>query len=269
MVNTDGNYKYIGRLVVDFNEQGILIPESYDASVSGAYATDEAGVARLGAEGLVDPEIQAIVDTIDAVIVAKESNVFGVSEVFLNGTRGSVRIQETNLGNLTADANLAIAKEIDPSVVISIKNGGGVRNDIGRTVVATGSTGEVNLLPNEEIPGVKPAGGISESDIANALSFNNGLSLLTVTAQELLEILEYGVAASTPDDSNTQGRFPQVAGVEFSFDLTAEAGDRVQSLAVLDEDGSDADVIVQNGETSRRSHSHLPHGDTGLSRKWR
>ena len=248
VVNTDGNYKYIGRLVVDFNEQGILIPESYDASISGAYATDEAGVARLGAEGLVDPEIQAIVDTIDAVIVAKESNVFGVSEVFLNGARSSVRIQETNLGNLTADANLAIAKEIDPSVVISIKNGGGVRNDIGRTVVPTGSTGEVDLLPNEEIPGVKPAGGISESDIANALSFNNGLSLLTVTAQELLEILEYGVAASTPDDSNTQGRFPQVAGVEFSFDLTAEAGDRVQSLVVLDEEGNDADVIVQNSE---------------------
>ena len=95
---------------------------------------------------------------------------------------------------------------------------------------------------------MKPAGGISESDIANALSFNNGLSLLTVTAQELLEILEYGVAASTPDDSDTQGRFPQVAGVEFSFDLTAEAGNRIQSLAVLDEDGSDLDVIVQNGE---------------------
>ena len=248
IVNTDGNYKYVGRLVVEFDENGEIIPESYDAEVSGAYATDEQGVADLGAEGLVDPEVQAIVDSLEAAVISKESNVFGVSDVFLNGTRGSVRIEETNLGNLTADANLAAAKAADESVVISIKNGGGIRNDIGRTVVPTGSTGGVEFLPNEEIPGVKPEGGISENDIANALSFNNGLSLLTVTAEELLEILEYGVAASSPDDANTQGRFPQVAGLQFSFDLTAAAGDRIQSLAVLDEDGNDADVIVQNSE---------------------
>ncbi len=248
IVNTDGNYKYIGRLVVDFDANGEIIPESYDAAVSGAYATDAQGVAALNAEGLIDPEIQAIVDRLEAAVISKESNVFGVSDVFLNGSRGSVRIQETNLGNLTADANLAAAKEVDSSVVISIKNGGGIRNDIGRTVVPTGSTGEVDFLPNEAIPGVKPEGGISENDIANTLAFNNGLTLLTVSAAELLEILEYGVGASSLDDTNTQGRFPQVSGLQFSFDLTAESGDRIQSLAVLDEAGNDADVVVQNGE---------------------
>ena len=64
VVNTDGNYKYIGQLVIDFDENGNIIPESYDPAVSGAYATDEEGVAALGAEGLIDPEIQAIVDTL-------------------------------------------------------------------------------------------------------------------------------------------------------------------------------------------------------------
>ena len=49
-----GNYRYIGRLVIDFDENGNIIPESYDTTVSGAYATDEAGVAALNAEGLVD-----------------------------------------------------------------------------------------------------------------------------------------------------------------------------------------------------------------------
>ena len=67
--------------------------------------------------------------------MAKESNVFGVSDVYLNGLRSSVRTEETNLGNLTADANLAIAKQTDPSVVISIKNGGGIRDDIGQLIV--------------------------------------------------------------------------------------------------------------------------------------
>jgi 2',3'-cyclic-nucleotide 2'-phosphodiesterase (5'-nucleotidase family)/predicted extracellular nuclease len=249
IVNTDGNYKYIGRLVVDFDENGNVIPESYDPEVSGAYATDEQGVADLEAEALVDPEVQEIVNNLNEVIVSKESNVFGISNVFLNGTRGSVRTEETNLGNLTADANLAFAKTIDPTTVISIKNGGGIRDNIGRSVVPPGGTGEPELLPTEEIPGVKPAGGISENDIANSLRFNNGLSLLTISAEELLGVLEYGVAeTSSTDDSVTPGRFPQVSGIEFSFDPTAEPNNRIQSLVILDEAGNDADVIVQNGE---------------------
>ena len=248
IVNTDGNYRYVGRLLVDFDADGNIIPESYDASVSGAYATDEQGVADLNAAGLVDPEIQEIVDALEEVIVASESNVFGISEVYLDGRRGSVRTEETNLGNLTADANLAIAKESDPSVVISLKNGGGIRDDIGRVVVPAGGTGEPEFLPTEEILGVKPEGGISQTDIENTLRFNNGLTLLTITAEELLAVLEHSVAASSLDDENTQGRFPQVAGIEFSFDLTREAGDRVQSVAVLDAAGNDADVVVQDGE---------------------
>jgi 2',3'-cyclic-nucleotide 2'-phosphodiesterase (5'-nucleotidase family) len=248
IVNTDGNYKYIGRLVVDFDENGNVIPESYDPEVSGAYATDEQGVADLNAEALVDPEVQEIVNRLNEVIVAKESNVFGISNVFLNGSRGSVRTEETNLGNLTADANLAIAKTIDPTTVISIKNGGGIRDNIGRSVVPPGGTGEPEQLPTEEIPGVKPAGGISENDIANSLRFNNGLSLLTISAEELLGVLEYGVAETSTDDSVSPGRFPQVSGIEFSFDPTAEPNNRIESLVILDEAGNDADVVVQNGE---------------------
>ncbi|MCW5242254.1 alkaline phosphatase, partial [Synechocystis sp. PCC 6803] len=251
VVNTDGNYKYLGRLVIDFNENGIIIPESYDPNISGAYATDDQGVADLNAAGLIDPEIQAIVDQLREVIVAKESNVFGVSNVYLEGSRPAIRQQETNLGNLTADANLAIAKTIDSSVVISLKNGGGIRDDIGRILVPTGGTGEPERLPNEAVTDaegniVKPAGGISETDIANALSFNNGLSLITVTAAELLALVEHGVAAS--DGTNQQGRFPQVSGFAFSFDLNRAPGDRVLSLAIEDEAGNDLDVVVRNGE---------------------
>lgn len=41
----DSSYKYVGRLVVDFDAAGNDIAESYDPEVSGAYATDE-GVSR-------------------------------------------------------------------------------------------------------------------------------------------------------------------------------------------------------------------------------
>lgn len=41
MVNIDGNYKYFGCLVIDFNENGIIIFESYDFNISGVYVIDD------------------------------------------------------------------------------------------------------------------------------------------------------------------------------------------------------------------------------------
>lgn len=251
LVNTDGNYKYVGRLVIDFDENGHVIADSYDETVSGAYATDAAGLAAVGANGQQDQDIIAIVNALREEIVASESNVFGVSDVYLNGVRGSVRTEETNLGNLTADANLAAAQDVDPTVLVSLKNGGGIRDDIGQVIVPTGGFDEVTL-PNEAITDadgniIKPAGGISETDIANSLRFNNGLTLLTVTRAELVDLLEHGIAASSPDDSNTQGRFPQLSGVQFSFDLTLDPGSRIVNAAITDADGNDIDVLVRDG----------------------
>ncbi|MEM9928159.1 MAG: DUF4114 domain-containing protein, partial [Cyanobacteria bacterium P01_D01_bin.50] len=56
----------------------------------------------------------------------------------------------------------------------------------------------------------------------------------------------HGVAES--GDGATPGRFPQVSGLAFSFDESLPAGDRVQSLAVVDEDGEVIDVIARDGE---------------------
>jgi 2',3'-cyclic-nucleotide 2'-phosphodiesterase/3'-nucleotidase/5'-nucleotidase len=246
VVNTDGNYKYVGRLVVEFNSEGVILPSSIDPNVSGAYATDAQGVADLNAEGLVDPEIRAITDALRAVITELDSNFFGTTDTFLNGTRSDVRTQETNLGNLTADANLAIAQATDPSVVISIKNSGGIRDNIGQIVTPPGAVEPVKLPPAGNPLTGKPEGGISQPDIQNALSFNNGLSLLTLSAAELLAVLEHGVAGVAP--GATPGQFPQVSGVEFSFDPDRPAGDRIQSLAVKDGNGNIIDVIANEGE---------------------
>ena len=250
VVNTDGNYKYLGRLVLDFDAAGVIIPGSYDATVSGAYRTDAAGLAALDAEPFIDARVQEVADTLREVIVAQESEWFGVSDVFLNGNRNpGVRSEETNLGNLTADANLAFARSIDSTVMVSLKNGGGIRNSIGQSVVPTGSVdGKPELLPTAAVFDaqgnvVKPEGGISRNDIANALSFNNGLSLVTVTATELKALIEFGVAAGVGG-----GRFPQVGGIAFSYDLTRAAGERVLNLAIQDEAGNDLDIVVRGGD---------------------
>jgi 2',3'-cyclic-nucleotide 2'-phosphodiesterase (5'-nucleotidase family) len=260
VVNTDGSYKYVGRLVIDFDANGIIIPTSYDPVVSGAYATDEQGVIDLDASSLVDPEIQQIADEIEEQIILTESNVFGISDVFLNGNRSGVptptdpdgvRTQETNLGNLTADANLAIAREFDSRVQVSLKNGGGIRASIGQTIVPPGGSAAVRL-PNEPVFDsdgnlIKPAGGISQNDIQTTLAFNNGLTLLSLTREELVALLEHGVGAVP----GVSGRFPQVAGVRFSYDPAQPVGERIRNAVLLDKKGRPKDVLVENGQLVR------------------
>ena len=239
IVGTDGNYRYVGRLVVDFDEAGIIIPESIDAAVSGAFVTDEQGVVDTGnAEPAA--RVVEITEAVQNVVLAKDGNTFGQTSVYLNGNRGSVRTEETNVGNLIAEANLAAGQQVDRSVVVSLKNGGGIRAPIGVTAYG-------ELLPPPANPLVgKAAGQISQIDIENILRFNNGLTLLTLNAVELLEVIEHTVAAS--GGGSTPGRFPQIAGMAFSFDTSLPEGDRVQSLVITDADGNLIDTIAQDGE---------------------
>ena len=264
IVNTEGNYKYVGRLIADFDENGIIT--NFDENLSGAYATDDAGVDRVYGED-VDPETEAnptvvaVTNAINNNISDRDGNIFGATDVFLNGTRENVRTEETNLGNMTADANLFIAQEYDSDVVVSIKNGGGIRDNIGQSFIPAGGTSDdlVQLPPAENPFASKEEGQISQLDIENTLRFNNELTLLTVTAEELKQIIEHGVAATA--DGATPGQFPQVGGISFSFDATQQPiefnedvtaietdGERVRSLAILDENGAIADVVVRDGE---------------------
>jgi 2',3'-cyclic-nucleotide 2'-phosphodiesterase (5'-nucleotidase family) len=250
IVNTDNEYTYLGRLVVDFDAQGRLIPTSIDPLVSGAYASTAANLAKAWnvseaelattafADGSKAENVQDLTDAVQAVVNSKDGQVWGFSNVYLEGERLFVRSEETNLGDLTADANLDYARKIDPTVVLSLKNGGGIRSQIGGIDMVSGAK-----LPTFANPAAnKPAGGVSTLDIENSLRFNNSLSLVTVTASKLKELLEHGIAQYP-----NQGRFPQVSGVAFSFDLTKPAGSRILNLAIQDSQGNDLDVLMRGG----------------------
>ncbi len=239
IVGTDGNYRYVGRLVAGFDEAGVLIPESIDPAISGAFATDEQGVADTG-NAEPTARVLEITEAIRGVVLAKDGNTFGRTNVYLNGERGVIRTEETNLGNLTAAADLAAAQQVDPNVVAALKNGGGIRAPIGVTVSGEQLPPPANALVN------KAAGQISQIDIENTLRFNNSLTLLTVTASELLAVIEHAVA--TVGGGSTPGRFPQVAGLAFSYDTAHPAGSRVHSLVTIDTDGHPVEIIAQNGE---------------------
>jgi YVTN family beta-propeller protein len=250
-VNSTAEFAYVNRLVVQFDDQGRIIKDSLDPAVNGVYKTDQAGVeavygADIGqafAAGSKGAKVDALADAVAAVIAAQDGNTFGFTDVFLSGARADVRSQETNLGNLTADANLWYARQTDAAVVISFKNGGGIRDSIG--TVGTGAVPE--FLPPQANPGAgKEEGEVSQLDITNSLRFNNSLSLLTLSAADVLAVLEHGVRAS--NGTNTPGQFPQIGGINFSWDITRAAGDRVINATIVDEDGTILDVIARDGE---------------------
>lgn len=259
LVNTDGDYNYLGRLVVGFDADGELIESTLDTGLNGAWAATDENVAQLGATE--NAEVNAIVDAVSAVLVERDGNILGNTSVFLDGRRSEVRTEETNMGNLTADANLWLAAQADPTTSISLKNGGGIRAEIGLIVQPPGTVDPslVEFLPPaaNAVTG-KESGDISQFDLEQTLRFNNGLVLVTLTATELKDVLEHAVAAT--EEGATPGRFPQVAGLHFSFDsdMTAREGgdvngaaeipgERIRSAALVDANGAVTDIIVQDG----------------------
>ena len=234
LIVTGGNqYKYLGRLVLDFDAQGKIITENLDPKINGMYATTDAMVQSvwqgqnplaLGSKGAL---VKELTDSITQLIELKDTRIFGKTDVLLNGERNNVRTEETNFGNMLADANLAAVRKIDSSVAVAIQNAGTIRGSL-------------------------PVGEISQLDAETILRFNNELVLVTVTAAGLKTLLENGVSRASA--GQTSGRFPQLAGLNFSFDTTdAEnkpipVGQRVQSLALVDNEGKNTDIIVQNGQ---------------------
>jgi 2',3'-cyclic-nucleotide 2'-phosphodiesterase (5'-nucleotidase family) len=250
IVSTPNEFAYVGRLQVQFDANGDVVKGAFDSAKNGVIATTDEGVASVyGADigqafaaGSKGARVDALADAVQAVIGAQDGTTFGFADVFLDGKRIEVRRQETNLGNLTADANLAEARKTDASVLVSIKNGGGIRDSIG-SVVGTPVAVEGPTLENPAAG--KEAGEVSQLDITNSLRFNNTLSLVTLTADGLLKVLEHGV--STLGASNTPGQFPQVGGVNFSFDISRPPGDRIVNATIVDEDGNILDVLARDG----------------------
>jgi len=258
VVNVDADYKYLGRFIAPFDANGVLIPGRFNTSLSGAWKTSETEDTAGG----VTPNsaIVAIRDALKSVLAIKDGAVFGKTSVFLDGRRAAVRNQETNFGNMTADANLWYAKLHDSTVQISLKNGGGIRSEIGEVVAVPGSTSSASLEPPKASTSAnRKAGEISQLAIETALKFNNKLWVIDVTAIELKSLLEHGV-----ESLGNQGRFPQVGGLSFSYDAskTAQvlnssfaattAGERIRSLKVGNDVVVNNGVIVGNGSRTFR-----------------
>lgn len=251
IVNTDNEYTYLGRLKVDFDAQGNILIDNLaaDAAINGAYASTAENVAEAWgttvdnleatafADGTKGDKVRDLTDAVGDVIEIKDGNVFGYTDVYLEGERAFVRSEETNLGSLSADANAFALREAlgasEDAVIVSFKNGGGIRAQIGTLGAPDPVDGSVDKLPPPANPDAgKAEGGVSQLDIENSLRFDNKLMAFDTTAAGIKALLEHGVAAGT-----LQGRFPQIGGVSFSWDPDLAPGSRVSDIALVGGDG--------------------------------
>ncbi len=252
IVNTDSEFTYLGRLVVDFDANGDIVLDSVTANqaLNGAHAATDENVAEAWgvavgdlantafADGTRGDAVEDLTDAVQTIIAIKDGVIFGYSDVYLEGERSLVRTQETNLGDVSADANADAARDAlglsSDHAIVSIKNGGGIRAQIG--TIVNNPDGTVTKIAPEV------GGEVSQLDVENALRFNNRLMVFDTTAQGLLNILN-SPNALAPNN----GGFIQIGGVRFSYDPTKPAGSRVQDVVLINEHDQITAKIADNG----------------------
>jgi 5'-nucleotidase len=227
VVTTSGEYKYLGRLEVQFDDAGEVVEaDGGPIRVAGgdqAYALPP------------DPELEPLVAApVRAFVDELAKETVGTSEVALEGRRDpGVRTGETNLGDLMADALLFEAKRLATGFGaatpdVAFQNGGGIRNN--------------SLIP---------AGEITTLDTFDIAPFSNFVAVIEdVPPEHLKELMENAVSQVEQAD----GRFPQIAGFTMVYDPGGAAqvqnedggvetpGARVKELRL-----ADGTLIVQDG----------------------
>lgn len=191
--------KYLGRLDVTFDADGVPV------EWSGNPITLDASIEE-------DPEVLAEALKMAEPLVELKNTRVGEAAVDLDGERASCRNVECNMGNLIADAMLW--KTQAEGTQIAIQNGGGIRASI-------------------------PAGEVSLGDVLTVLPFGNTIATFGLSGADVVASLENGVSqVSLTDPGESAGRFPQVAGLRYSWDPTKEPGSRIVSVEVKNADGS-------------------------------
>jgi len=177
----------------------------FDEAGNVIYATGE----PITIDGSVNENTQIIarLDELEEPINELKETIVGNVSNSLTGDRTVCRVQECDMGNLIADAMRDSV--IDKGYTIALQNSGGIRASLD-------------------------AGDVTLGEIMTILPFQNTLSTFKVTGQQLLTAIENGV--SQVEDE--KGRFPQVSGMRYTFNLAKPPNEgRVTSIEI-DEDGS-------------------------------
>jgi 2',3'-cyclic-nucleotide 2'-phosphodiesterase (5'-nucleotidase family) len=129
-------------------------------------------------------DVAAIVKEYDNQLGIKFHEVIGETSVYLNGDRGTVRYQETNMGNLITD----IMKNFSGSD-IALLNAGSIRSGID-------------------------IGPITLEEVYTAFPFENELMVVNISGEDLLAALSRAVKGRRADED---GGFLHISGLTFKI----------------------------------------------------
>jgi 2',3'-cyclic-nucleotide 2'-phosphodiesterase (5'-nucleotidase family) len=189
--------KFLGTLDIQFDQTGKVVSQSATLIEIDKLAEDVATAQ------ILNTKYKPAVDL-------KKATIVGSTLTALVGGNPAARTGETNLGNFITDGMLAKAKTIDPTTVIALQNGGGVRTTL-------------------------PVGNITLADVFKVLPFGNTLAIMNLKGSEIKAALEHGLTTA-PTTAN--GAFLQVAGMRFTYDSSKPIGEKVQTIEVKGQDGN-------------------------------
>lgn len=147
-----------------------------------------------------DPSAAETINAWEARLGKELELTVGRTSVALDGRNTRVRSMETNLGNLIADA---IRADVDAE--IALLNGGGIRSDK-----------------------VYEPGALSRRNLVEMHPFGNVVCKIAITGRVVLEALNAGVSGLPV----ASGRFPQVSGLTYHVERSAQTGSRVRDVLV-------------------------------------
>jgi 2',3'-cyclic-nucleotide 2'-phosphodiesterase (5'-nucleotidase family) len=172
-----------------------------------------------------DPAIQAEIDALNAELAPIFSTVIGESTVFIpradSCAHAEGRLCESLVGDVATDS-MRLTYDTD----FAITNSGGLRADL--TCPTTDN-------PSDFCPAYTPPPfPITRGSVLSVLPFGNVVATLTIDGSELKTMLENGVSLMPA----VAGRFPQVSGLCFTYDVALPAGSRVTGVVRQAADGS-------------------------------
>ena len=179
-----------------------------------------------------DAAIQAKIDELNAALAPIFGTVIGNSTVpvprsdacfanLVNDPSGTGRRCESLIGDVVTDA-----MRTTYSTDFAITNSGGLRADL--TCPTTDTAGDFCG------PFTPPPFPITRGQVFAVLPFGNFVVTLSVNGAELKSMLENGVSTMPA----VNGRFPQVSGLCFTYDIAAAAGSRVTGAVRQAADGT-------------------------------
>jgi len=133
VVQAEAYDKYLGRLDISFNAQGVITKQSGSLALIKDASEDADYAARLS-------KYKVPIDQLKKAIVGK-------TMVDLDAERVHIRTMETNFGNLVADASLASAEMAKAG--IAIINGGAIRSSIPAGDISLGQILEAIPFNND------------------------------------------------------------------------------------------------------------------------